>query len=416
MKDILPEQTSLWQEVEDTARSVFDSYGYSEIRVPVVERTELFRRSIGEATDVVEKEMYTFEDRDGDSLSLRPEATAGVVRAGLTNGFIYNQRQRLWYSGPMFRYEKPQRGRYRQFYQIGAEAFGYPAPQIDAELLFVCARLWDRVGLELRLEINSLGTLQARAEYRAKLVEYLAQHRNELDDDSRRRLKSNPLRILDSKNPEMAELIANAPLITDHLDPVSRSDFNQLKTMLDDAGARYVVNPHLVRGLDYYTGLVFEWLTDDLGAQGAVCAGGRYDNLVAELGGQPTVATGFSIGLDRLVELLAQQGAQGRDLSPEVYLVAVGDEAPRVSMRLAEELRERLTGLRLENDCTGGGFRAQMKRADRSGARLAVLLGDDEFAGQYATVKNLRDDTEQERVSWTELCAYVDRALNGAPA
>ena len=394
MNDILPDATPVWQWVEAAAREVFAGYGYRELRVPVVERTELFSRSIGEVTDIVEKEMYSFTDRNDDHLSLRPEATASCVRAAISNGLIHNQQQRLWYAGPMFRYERPQKGRYRQFHQLGAEALGFAGPDIDAELILMSARLWRVLGLEdLQLELNSLGTAESRLEYRQLLVEYFSGHRALLDDDSLRRLEQNPLRILDSKNPAMQALIAAAPSITDHLDADSAAHFEQLKAILEAAGVRYRVNPRLVRGLDYYSRTVFEWLTDRLGAQAAVCSGGRYDGLVAQLGGRPTPAIGWALGMERLVELV--QDSAPPAAAPHAYLLPVGEAAQRRAFALAEWLRDAIPGLRLFSHCGEGSLKSAMKKADRSGAELALIMGDEELAADRVLVKPLRSGDEQ---------------------
>jgi len=404
INDILPDQTAAWQRLEDIARDTLQAYGYREIRLPLMERTELFARSIGEVTDIVEKEMYTFEDRNGDSLSLRPEATASCVRAGITHGLFHNQQPRLWYAGPMFRYERPQKGRYRQFHQIGAEAFGLAGPDIDAELILVSARIWRRLGLQgLRLELNSLGTPTSRTAYREVLIGYFRDRYDALDEDSQRRLDQNPLRILDSKNPEMAELIAAAPRITEHLDQESEEHFSALRAMLDEAGVEYVINPRLVRGLDYYTRTVFEWTTDRLGAQGAVCSGGRYDGLVEQLGGRPTPAIGWAMGQERLVELIAVDGLAPESPVPHVYLVPLGVAAERRAQALAEELRDTLPGLRLSLHCGGGSVKARMKRADRSGAQQVLILGEEELSSGTIVVKPLRADREQETVSVADL-------------
>lgn len=394
MNDILPDATPAWQWVEATARAVFSAYGYRELRIPIVERTELFSRSIGEVTDIVEKEMYSFLDRNGDHLSLRPEATASCVRAAISNGLIHNQQQRLWYAGPMFRYERPQKGRYRQFHQLGAEALGYAGPDIDAELILMSARLWRALGLDgLQLELNSLGTAAARQAYRALLVDYFTAHRAALDEDSLRRLAQNPLRILDSKNPDMQALIAAAPSITDHLDEESAAHFEQLKAALDAAGVAYRVNPRLVRGLDYYSRTVFEWLTDRLGAQAAVCSGGRYDALVEQLGGRATPAIGWALGMERLVELV--QDHAPAPPAAHAYLVPVGHAAQAAALALAEALRDALPGLRVLTHCGGGSLKSAMKRADKSGATLALILGDEELAAGRVLVKPLRSQDEQ---------------------
>ena len=411
MNDILPDQTPVWQYVESTVRQVLGQYGYQEIRMPVVEHTELFKRSIGEVTDIVEKEMYTFEDRNGDSLTLRPEGTAGCVRAAEEHGLLFNQTRRLWYTGPMFRHERPQKGRYRQFHQIGVECFGMAGPDIDAELLILTARLWNAFGLSdhARLEINSIGTSESRKVYRQALVAYLEQYQDKLDDDSKRRLTTNPLRILDSKDPATREILQGAPSLDDYLDDESRQHFEQLKAMLDAAGVAYTVNPALVRGLDYYGKTVFEWITDSLGAQGTICAGGRYDGLVEQLGGKPTVAVGFAMGLERLILLL-----ETLELVPEhvnnqadVYVTAMGDQAVAPAMALAETLRNELPGRIVVSHCGGGSFKSQMKKADRSGARFAVILGENEIAQGTAGLKPLRDDQPQQEIAQADLAGVL---------
>lgn len=412
MNDGLPEETGLWAGLEAAIQAVVTAYGYREIRLPLVEKTELFARSIGAVTDIVEKEMYTFTDRNGDSLSLRPEGTAGCVRACIEHGLLHNQTQRLWYMGPMFRHERPQKGRYRQFHQAGVEAFGMPGPDIDAELICLSARFWKQLRLEgITLQINSLGSAAARAAYREKLVAYFQDHLDELDEDSRRRLHSNPLRILDSKNPAMQGLIEGAPLLPDYLDSESRSHFEEVQGLLQAAGMAYVINPRLVRGLDYYGRTVFEWVSDRLGAQGTVCAGGRYDGLVEQLGGRPTPAIGFALGLERLVALLGETGYRGPDLAPQVYLVMVGVGAERQGLVLAERLRDALPELRLQVNGGGGSFKAQLKRADRSGARLAVLLGEDEANARRAAVKPLREAADQLELPQEELAGYLRTRL-----
>ena len=407
MKDILPQETPLWQQVESTLREVFSAYGYSEIRLPLAEKAELFQRSIGEVTDIVEKEMYTFEDLNHERLSLRPEGTAGCVRAGIEHGLLHNQIQRLWYMGAMFRHERPQKGRYRQFHQAGIEALGMEGPDIDAELIAMTARIWKALGVSLVLQINSLGTLAARQVYRAHLVEYFSAHRDALDEDSQRRLNTNPLRILDSKNPDMRELILAAPQLPDYLDAESLTHFERLKSLLDSAGVDYVVNPRLVRGLDYYSKTVFEWVTDQLGAQGTVCAGGRYDGLVEQLGGKATPAIGFAIGLERLLSLVEAKTGLLAPPAPHVYLLVAGELAALAGVKLAESLRDTLPGLRLVMNCGGGGFKAQFKRADKSGARVALMLGDDELAKNVVGVKFLREDRAQQEVSMHTLAASL---------
>jgi histidyl-tRNA synthetase len=395
MNDILPDRSGRWHVLDDTVRSVFADYGYREIRLPLLEPTELFARSIGEVTDIVEKEMYTFADRNGESISLRPEGTAGCVRACVQHGLLHHQTQRLWYGGPMFRYERPQRGRYRQFYQFGAEAFGMPGPDVDAELILIGARIWRRLGLQgIRLELNSLGLPEARASYRAVLVDYFRSHRDRLDQDSQRRLESNPLRILDSKNPDLQSLVAEAPRLLDHLDAESEAHLQGLRGLLDQAGIEYRINPRLVRGLDYYTRTVFEWVTDQLGAQGTVCAGGRYDGLVSELGGQATPGVGFAMGVDRLIDLMKDQ-AVGETEPGGIYLVASGEPAAAAALDLAERLRDQLPGTRILLNCGGGSFKSQLKRADRSQAEVALVLGEEELATGAVGVKFLRRSVEQ---------------------
>jgi histidyl-tRNA synthetase len=417
MNDVLPDAIELWQHVEAVARDVFAAYGYGEIRVPLLERTELFRRSIGEVTDIVEKEMYTFDDKSGDSVTLRPEATAGIVRAGISNGLLHNQQQKLWCMGPMFRYERPQKGRYRQFHQIDVEALGFAGPDVDAEMILMSARIWRELGVEgVWLELNTLGTPESRNRYRDELVNYFGAHEAALDDDSRRRLTTNPLRILDSKNPEMRGLIEAAPTFSEYLDEESARHFEALQTLLDDAGIAYRLNPRLVRGLDYYTRTVFEWVTDRLGAQGAVCSGGRYDGLVELLGGRPTPAIGWAIGVERLVELLRVQGTL--DLPPplDAYLVVGGEALTRPAFRLAEGLRDALPGLRLAVHCGGGSFKSQMKRADRTGARLALILGEDEADAGTVAIKPLRErETGQQTVPWADAPAAIRAALERTP-
>jgi histidyl-tRNA synthetase len=413
MNDVLPADTSAWQRLERVAREVFSEYGYREIRLPLVERTELFKRSIGEFTDIVEKEMYTFEDRGGESLTLRPEATAGIVRACMSHGLLHNQRQKLWCMGPMFRYERPQQGRYRQFHQIDVEALGFPGPDVDAELIMMSARLWRRLGLRgLELNLNSLGTAESRREYRAVLVDYFRSHESQLDADSRRRLSGNPLRILDSKNPDLAALIASAPLLTDYLDAESAAHFAELRGHLDAAGIAYVVNPRLVRGLDYYSRSVFEWVTRDLGAQDAVCSGGRYDGLVEQLGGNPVPAIGWALGEERIVELMKGQGVAGDESAPNVYMVLAGAAAEHAGIGLAESLREQVTGLRIEVNSGGGSFKSQMKRADRSGARFALVLGDDEAERGTVGLKPLREDAAQREVAQAALGETLRQLLS----
>jgi histidyl-tRNA synthetase len=410
MNDVLPADSAAWQLLERVARETFAEYGYREIRLPILERTELFKRSIGEMTDIVEKEMYTFDDRGGESVTLRPEATAGIVRAAISNGLLHNQRQKVWCSGPMFRYERPQKGRYRQFHQIDAEALGFPGPDVDAELVMMSARIWRRLGLTgLRLNLNSLGTPESRQGYRETLVAYFRGHQSALDEDSRRRLGGNPLRILDSKNPAMRELIAGAPLITDHLDAVSAEHFSGLRARLDAAGIEYVVNPRLVRGLDYYSRTVFEWVTTDLGSQDAVCSGGRYDGLVSQLGGEAVPAIGWALGEERIVELMRLQGRAGDETVADVYLVLGGEAAEATGLQVAERLRDALPGARVETNCGGGSFKSQLKRADRSGARYAVILGEQELLRGVVGLKPLREETGQAEVAVAELATELAR-------
>ncbi len=412
MHDLLPDESPLWQFLESQVKSVLDGYGYREIRTPILEMTDLFKRSIGEVTDIVEKEMYSFQDRNGDSLTLRPEGTAGCVRAGIENGLFHNQVQRLWYRGPMFRHERPQKGRYRQFHQIGAEAFGLTGPDIDLEMILITRRFWQALGLEgLELQLNTLGTPAERVHYRRQLVDYLTAHRERLDGESLRRLESNPLRILDSKNPDLQQLIAGAPTLMEHLGPASREHFDAVRDGLRRVGVPFVVNPRLVRGLDYYSRTVFEWVTNRLGAQGTVCAGGRYDGLVEQLGGRPTPAIGFAMGIERLVALLREQGAgEGLD-TPHAYLVLVGEGARVQGMLLAEQLRDRVPGLRLICHCGGGSFKSQFKKADRSGATWALVLGEEELARQVVGVKPLREAGEQREIGFDDLGDFLRSEL-----
>ena len=396
-------------------RDIVQSYGYEEIRLPLLEHTELFRRSIGEVTDIVEKEMYTFDDRNGESLTLRPEATASVVRAGITNGMLHNQRQKLWTSGPMFRYEKPQKGRYRQFYQFDVEALGFEGPDVDAELIIMCARMWQALGLSrLTLEINSLGTAESRTRYRETLVKYFSGVKSQLDEDSIRRLDQNPLRILDSKNPEMQDIVAAAPVMIDFLDEESTEHFQALKALLDAAGVAYTVNPRLVRGLDYYSRTVFEWVTDALGSQGAVCSGGRYDGLVEKLGGRPTPAIGWAMGIERLVALYEACGGEAPPTDADVYVVAVGDNTLEAAFALAEQLRDEVNDIRVELNLGGGSFKSQLKRADKSNAEYALILGEQEIAEGRAGLKPLRSTADQSSVAFEELPARLAGLLGKA--
>jgi len=413
MRDILPEETPYWHHLESIVQATLAAYGYQEIRFPILEKTDLFKRSIGEVTDIVEKEMYSFDDRNGDSLTLRPEGTAVCVRAGIENGLLHNQIQKLWYKGPMFRHERPQKGRYRQFHQVGVEVFGLQGPDIDAELILITRRLWEKLGLlnKVRLELNTLGTQESRVAYREKLIEFLTIHEQDLDEDSRKRLKTNPLRVLDSKNPDTQKIVSNAPNMMDTMDDESRQHFAQLTQYLDDAGVEYVINPRLVRGLDYYSKTVFEWITDDLGAQGTVCAGGRFDALVSYLGGKATPAIGFAMGLERLVSLLMASDAISIESQADCYLVLAGDAAQRKGLQLAESLHNAFPAIRLLTHCGGGSFKSQMKKADRSGAQLALIIGEDEINNDQISIKYLRDNRPQQVVEMNELTSFLSTNL-----
>ncbi len=413
MNDILPEVSGIWSYLESVVREIVESYGYSEIRLPLLEYTDLFKRSIGEVTDIVEKEMYTFADRNGESLTLRPEATAGMVRAGMTNGLLHNQRQKLWTSGPMFRYEKPQQGRYRQFHQFDVEALGYDGPDVDAELIIMSARMWQRLGIErIKLEINSLGVPESRQRYRQALVEYFSGVKSQLDEDSIRRLEQNPLRILDSKNPEMQDIVEAAPVMLDYLDDESAEHFAGLRDLLDAAGIEYTVNRRLVRGLDYYSRTVFEWVTDALGSQGAVCSGGRYDGLVEKLGGRPTPAIGWAMGIERFVALFEACGGKAPSQAADVYIAAVGDGTQQRAFTLAEELRDRIPGIRVAMNLGGGSFKSQLKRADKSEARYALVLGEQELSEGRIGLKPMRSDEEQSSVALDDLAEVLAGRLN----
>jgi histidyl-tRNA synthetase len=412
MNDILPDQTPLWRYFEGTVATLLDGYGYQQIRMPIVEFTELFKRSIGEVTDIVEKEMYTFEDRNGDSLTLRPEGTAACVRAVLEHGLAgAGQPQKLWYIGPMFRHERPQKGRYRQFHQIGVEVFNIDGPDIDAELILLTWRLWGLLGIRdsVKLELNSLGTSAARAVYRDALVEFLTANVEQLDDDSRRRMHTNPLRVLDSKSPQTQAILVNAPKLADYLDEESRVHFEGLKARLDAAGVPYEVNPKLVRGLDYYSKTVFEWVTDQLGSQGTVCAGGRYDGLVEQMGGKPTPGVGFAMGIERLVLLLETLGKVPAEIARtvDVYMCAFGEPAELAALALSEKLRDQIPGLRLQVNAGAGSFKSQFKKADKSGALYALILGEDELAQQVVGCKPLRGQGEQQSIAWSELADHL---------
>ncbi len=414
MHDILPDQSAAWQYLESIVRQLLARYSYREIRTPLVEVTELFKRAVGEVTDIVEKEMYTFEDRNGESLSLRPEGTASCVRAGIEHGLFYNQQQRIWYTGPMFRHERPQKGRYRQFHQVGVETFGIASPDIDAELIAISARLWQELGLKnVRLELNSLGTPASRAVYREKLIAYFSAHLDVLDEEAKQRLHSNPLRILDTKHPATRPIADAAPSLHDYLDPESKQHFEQLCNMLEEMGIQYRINPRLVRGLDYYSRTVFEWITEELGSQGTICAGGRYDGLVSQMGGQETPACGFAMGMERLLELIQVQEQTLNAVAPDLYLVLVGEQASAVGMVLAEKLRTELPKLKLQVNVGSGSIKTQMKRADKSGARYALILGEQELAAGTIGFKPMQDTAaEQISLKLTELSQYLASQLS----
>ena len=406
MQDLLPAQKKISRTIEDVVREVLAAYGYREIGLPQLEQTELFKRVVGENTDIVEKEMYTFDDRNGESLTLRPEGTAGCVRFAEQNGLLFNQVQRLWYSGAMFRYERPQKGRYRQFDQIGAECFGMPGPDVDAELLLMNARIWRKLGLDgdIRLELNSLGNPDARVKFKEKLADYLQAYEQDLDEDSQRRLTTNPLRILDSKSSKTQEILRGAPVLADFMDNESKQHFEGLRGLLDDNGIAYEVNPNIVRGLDYYNKTVFEWITTTLGSQGTVCGGGRYDGLVEQLGGKPSPGVGFAMGLDRLSLMLAEKMESSKDA--DVYVVSHGNAARATALRLAESIRDQLSGKKVVVHCGDGKFKSQMKKADASGADLALVLGEDEVAAGTVSIKSLREGGEQSTISQETLAQY----------
>tara|TARA_R110002111_G_scaffold260519_4_gene331925 strand:+ start:373 stop:1641 length:1269 start_codon:yes stop_codon:yes gene_type:complete len=411
MHDILMQDTPRWQYLEESISFILKQYAYQEIRLPIVEKTELFKRSIGDNTDIVAKEMYSFDDKNKTSLTLRPEGTAGCVRAGIEHGLFHNQTQRLWYIGPMFRHERPQKGRQRQFHQIGVEAFGVSGPDIDAEQILMCARIWRSLNLsDISLEINSLGTSESRANYRKILVDYFSSHKDKLDDDSLVRLEQNPLRILDSKNPGMRGLINDSPTLDEHLDSESADHFAGLKEILDSAGIEYKVNPRLVRGLDYYGKTVFEWITTQLGAQGTVCAGGRYDGLVEHHGASPTPAVGFAMGLERLQELVDFSKMPDKQ-SPHVYLILSGKLATERGILLAEQLRNQLPIIRIQSHCGDGSLKSQFKKADKSGAQLALVLAEDEIVQNQATIKFLRSETPQAAIKWSEIADFLRNNL-----
>jgi histidyl-tRNA synthetase len=415
MHDVLPEQTPLWQFAEQSIREVLGAYGYSEIRLPIVEKTELFKRSIGEVTDIVEKEMYTFDDRNGDSLTLRPEGTAGCLRACLEHGLLHNQVHRLWYYGPMYRHERPQKGRYRQFIQLGVETYGMAGPDIDAELILLMDRLWKKLGIrdKVRLQLNSLGTIAERIVYRESLVSYFQGQLEYLDEDSLRRLETNPLRILDTKNPVMHQVVANAPELTDYLGDDSRQHFKAITAILDELGIGYEINSRLVRGLDYYSKTVFEWVTDELGSQGTVCAGGRYDGLIEQLGGKPNYAVGFAMGMERLLALMETLEGVPLARSVDVYMIRVGETAEQEGMRFAETIRNEIPGLKLQVNCGGGSFKSQFKKADKSGAEFAIILGDDEVSRGEVSIKPLRNNKqEQQNMSQQQAIKFLQMQID----
>lgn len=408
MKDLLPSEIGAWHQLEQKLRHLMNQYGYQEIRMPIVEKTELFKRGIGEVTDIVEKEMYTFIDRNEDSLTLRPEGTAQCVRAGLEHGLLHNQTPRLWYYGPMFRHERPQKDRYRQFYQLGVEAFGMATPDVDAEQILMVNRLWKALGVQehITLHINTLGSPQCRQRYRDALVEYFEANHEQLDEDSQRRLSTNPLRILDTKNPHMKALVAKAPTIMDYVSDESKQHFEQLCALLDNAGLAYEINPQLVRGLDYYAHTVYEWVTESLGAQGTVCGGGRFDGLVELIGGKPTPAVGFAMGIERIISLI-ELVSKPEEPSVDAFLVVVGEKAQQQGIVLAETLRDQLPDLRLMTHCGESSMKAQFKKADKSGAAWALILGEQEVDEKTVTVKFLREDKPQQTVAWTGLSQFL---------
>ncbi|MEW6998967.1 histidine--tRNA ligase [Colwelliaceae bacterium BS250] len=416
MNDCLPGETNKWQMVEEVLRRVAGNYGYGEIRMPIVESTALFKRGIGEVTDIVEKEMYTFDDRNGDSLTLRPEGTASCVRAGNQHGLLYNQEQRLWYMGPMFRHERPQKGRYRQFHQFGIETYGIASADIDAEVIMLSARLWKELGINefVTLELNTLGSNEDRAKYRDALLEFLSANEESLDEDSKRRMHTNPLRVLDSKNQDVQAMLVNAPKLSEYLSAESSQHFDGLCKRLDIAGIKYVINERLVRGLDYYNRTVFEWVTDSLGAQGTVCAGGRYDGLVEQLGGKGTPAVGFALGIERLVLMLTElEKLENIRTTTDVYVVMVGEQAELTGVAFSEQWRDTVPNIRIQTHCGGGKFNKQMKRADKSGAQIAIILGDTEIEQQTATVKYLRENKEQQSVAFNDMATLLTELIKG---
>jgi len=409
MNDYVQQNAAILQYIINTSEHILNQYAYQPVYLPVVEKTALFSRAIGEVTDIVEKEMYTFDDRNGESLSLRPEGTAGCVRAMIENGLLYNQTQKVYYFGPMFRHERPQKGRYRQFHQFGVEVFGFAAAEVDAELIAITARLWEALGFnDFKLQLNSLGSSDSRAEYKLILIDYFKQHIQQLDEDSLRRLERNPLRILDSKNPQMQDLINQAPKLVDHLDAMSKTHFETLCQLLDDLGIEYKLNPNLVRGLDYYNQTVFEWTTERLGAQATVCAGGRYDGLVTQIGGQATPAIGFAMGLERLMLLLTEAGFNSSPAA-DIYMVVAANEGVRAAALICESIRDCFPNLKVAMHSGGGSLKSQFKKADKSGAALALVLGEDEIHNQTIQVKNLREHLPQETVTWDQLLTHLTK-------
>ncbi len=413
MHDVLPPQSELLRSVEHKLQAVLAQYGYQEIRTPIIEQTELFKRSLGEVTDIVEKEMYTFEDRNGDSLTLRPEGTASCVRAGIQHGFLYSQASRLWYCGPFFRHERPQKGRYRQFHQLGVETFGVAGPDIDAELIILSHRMWQKLNIPATpvLEINSLGTKEVRQAYRDKLIAYLQKFEDKLDEDAKNRLHSNPMRILDSKNPEVQEVVKNAPSLLDHLDDESKCHFEKLQQYLTNANIEYQINPRLVRGLDYYSKTVFEWVVKGLGAQATICAGGRYDGLIEQLGAKPCPAAGFAIGLERLASLLIEEEMQDEPML-DIYFVSVGEQADLLSMQIADTIRTNISECSVVINCGGGSIKSQMKRADKSNAKFAMILAEDELKSNSITIKYLRENREQQLIPQDELLSFLNKHMD----
>tara|TARA_B100001250_G_C19815882_1_gene798365 strand:- start:5503 stop:6786 length:1284 start_codon:yes stop_codon:yes gene_type:complete len=408
MNDILIDDIYIWNHVEQACKETFDQYGYQELRIPIVEKAELYERSIGESTDIIEKEMYVFQDRNGEDLALRPEATAGIVRAGLSNGLFHNKQQKLWCSGPMFRYEKPQKGRYRQFNQISVESIGFSDPEMDAELISMSYRIWKKLNIKsARLEINSLGTLEDRSNYRKDLISFLSSFKDIMDDETLARLSKNPLRILDSKNPEIIKILNNAPKLIDYLSEESKTDFSKLQNLLDQINIKYSINVKLVRGLDYYSKTVFEWKTDLLGSQDAICSGGRYDGLIEKLGGKNIPAVGWALGTERIVELIKEESVELIKDCPDIYIVMTSDAARSYGFNLAELLREKVPNSKIVLDHLSGSIKSQLKRADKSQARIALILGDNEIEQGIISVKMLRENVDQFDLSQNKLVAWL---------